>query len=384
MIRHTPIFTSSQPTRALDNHKPFLAAVEAGKISFHAVGRKHYPGARLEAAQFAGLLSAGYWDARGDQGWGMELHRNEGVEICVLETGSMPFSVDAEVQLLAPGCMTITRPWQLHRQGDPNIAASRLHWITIDVRAERPDQPWVWPGWVLLAQEDRDELARRLQQTTMSVWQVSPDVLQGFHRIASAVTDPQGGGSRSRLALGLNEVLLGVLEALRAKNTPEQPTLASREHTVKLFLTDLQQNLTSLAQPWSLASMAKACGVGTTFFSRVCRMITNDSPLRFLSLSRLAAAARLLREQPKRSVTDIAFDCGFQSSQYFAYQFQRRFGSTPSQHRELGGATGPGRSSSRPTKAAQDYVRSKAAFGGRRSVDLGSITRKKKAGQQKA
>ncbi len=352
--------------------------MKSGKVGFHAIGRKHYPGARLEAAQFAGLLSAGYWDARGDQGWGMELHRNEGVEICLLETGSMQFWVDEEVHLLATGRMTITRPWQLHRQGDPNIAASRLHWVTIDVQAERPDQSWVWPDWVLLEREDREELARRLQQTTMPVWQASSDVVKGFHRIASAVTDPAGRGSRSSLAVGLNEVLLGVLEALRAENRPEEPTLASREHTVKLFLTDLQKNLTSLAQPWNLASMAKACGVGTTFFSRVCRMITNDSPLRFLSLSRLDAAARLLREQPKRSVTDIAFDCGFQSSQYFAYQFQRRFGSTPSHHRELGSTTGPGRLSIRQAGRAQESSRSNATFGPRKSADQAGIPRNSK------
>jgi AraC-like DNA-binding protein len=33
-------------------------------------------------------------------------------------------------------------------------------------------------------------------------------------------------------------------------------------------------------------------------------------------------------------VTDIAFACGFQTSQYFAHQFRRRFGRTPSDYRE--------------------------------------------------
>lgn len=304
------------------------------------MGRNHYPGQRLAADELAGLLSAGYWDARGDQGWGMEAHRNEGVEICLLETGLMTFSVDNEIHPLGPGTMTVTRPWQIHRQGDPTIAASRLHWVTIDVHAERPDEPWHWPEWVLLTAADRRELTFRLQQTALPVWRASPDVLQGFRRIASAVDCHANHGRISRLTLGLNELLFGVLELLRTERCPEQPAVAGREHTVRLFLADLRQNLTRLARPWTLGSMAEACGTGTTFFSRVCRRLTNDSPARFLKNARLVAAARLLRERPKCSVTDIAFDCGFQSSQYFAHQFHRRFGHTPSDHRKLGTGSG--------------------------------------------
>jgi AraC family L-rhamnose operon regulatory protein RhaS len=311
--------------------------VKEGKISFHAMGRKHYPGARLAPHQLDGLLSAGNWDARGDQGWGMEPHRNEGVEICLLETGSMRFAVDGGIHPLGPGNLTITRPWQMHRQGDPNIAASRLHWATIDVQAERPDQPWIWPDWVLLAPSDCLELTRRLRQTTYPVWRASSDVLQGFHRVASAVMRAPDVSRMSRLAIGLNELLLGVLEILRAENCAAQPVLARREHTVKLFLDDLRQNLASLSQPWTLGSMAAACGTGTTGFSRVCRMLTNDSPARYLSIARLDAAARLLLEQASSSVTDIAFNCGFQSSQHFAHQFHRRFGHTPSEHRKSRG-----------------------------------------------
>jgi AraC family transcriptional regulator, L-rhamnose operon regulatory protein RhaS len=88
--------------------------------------------------------------------------------------------------------------------------------------------------------------------------------------------------------------------------------------------------------------MAAACGTGTTLFSRLCRSLTNASPIRFLNLARLDAASRMLRAQPERSVTDIAFDCGFQSSQYFAHQFQRRFGQTPSAHRRKAGRLTPG------------------------------------------
>lgn len=333
MNRRPTLFRDPRPGSALDAHRPLLKSIREGKIEFHALGRGHYPGARLARSELPGLLSLGFWDARGAQDWGMEFHRNEGVEICLLETGSMVLAVDADTHPLGPGSLTITRPWQLHRQGNPHIAAGRLHWLTIAVRAQRPDQAWQWPAWVLLAPEDRDELTRRLRLTESPVWHATPDVVRSFRQIAAALARESGARRLSRVAIGVNDLLLGVLEMLRAENRIERPRLASREHSVELFLADLRQNLISLERNWTLPGMAAACGIGTTLFSRLCRRLTNASPLRFLNLARLDAAARMLLSDPGRRVTAIAFDCGFQSSQYFAHQFKRRFGVTPRVYR---------------------------------------------------
>ncbi len=334
MHRRPPLFRDRGPTCLADAHEPLLASIRAGKIDFHALGRGHYPGDRLAPGQLLGLLSLGYWDARGDQDWGMDFHRNEGIEICLLETGSMRFAVDQESYPLGPGALTITRPWQAHRQGNPRIAAGRLHWATIAVGAQRPDESWRWPRWNLLAPADTAELTRRLRMTESPVWRASPEVVRSFQRMGAAIAGAAGDRRISRVAIGLNELLLGLLDLLRAENRAEQPRLASPEHSVELFLADLRTNLHRLAQEWTLAGMAAACGMGTTQFSRLCRRLTNDSPLRYLNLVRLAAAARLLRGEPARTVTDIAFGCGFGSSQYFANQFRGHYGQTPSEFRQ--------------------------------------------------
>jgi AraC family L-rhamnose operon regulatory protein RhaS len=332
MLRRPPIFREPAQSHRVDAHAPLLASIQAGKIEFRALGRSHYPGERLAAGELPGLLSVGHWDARGVQDWGMDFHRNEGVEICLLETGAMRFAVEDESYPLGPGDLTITRPWQAHRQGDPRIAAGRLHWVTLAVGAQRPDQDWRWPRWVVLTAADAAELTRRLRQTRSPVWRASPEVVRGFRRMAEAMKESRD-RRLSRVAVGLNELLLGVLDLLRSENRAEQPRLASPEHSVELFLQDLRTNLNSLAQKWTLAGMAAACGMGTTHFSQLCRRQTNDSPLRYLNFVRLEAAAAQLRNEPGRSVTEIAFGCGFGSSQYFAHQFRRRFGRAPSEYR---------------------------------------------------
>lgn len=336
MKRRPPLFRDKRQDYAVDAHRPLVNSIQEGKIEFHALGRGHYPGHRLERGQLPALLSLGFWDASGDQDWGMDFHRNEGVEICFLETGSLCFAVDDEVHPLGPGHLTITRPWQAHRQGNPIIAAGRLHWATISVRAERPDQPWHWPSWVVLSPDDRAELTRRLRFTKNPVWPASQDVVHSFSRMRLALAQETGSRCLSAVGVGLNELLLGILEIMRAENRPEKSSFATTEHTVELFLGDLKNNLSSLEKNWTLNSMAAACGLGTTLFSRFCRRLTNDSPMRYLNLVRLDAAARLLRGKRDRSITEIAFDCGFQSSQYFAHQFQRRFKRTPTTCRQMG------------------------------------------------
>lgn len=335
MEHRPPLYIESSRLHRLDAHTPVLKSISEGKIDFHAMGMSHYPGDRLRPGLLPGLLSIGFWDAYGEQNWGMEFHRNEGIEICLLETGSMQFAVEESQYQLTPGKLTLTRPWQAHRQGNPHIAAGRLHWAVIKVGALRPDQEWQWPPWVLLSSEDRKELSRRLRFTENPVWDASPEIKHGFARIATAITKEPLAQRISPIAVGLNEILLGFLDMLRMENQQERPGLASREHSIALFLMDLKQNLNNLEENWTLLKMAEACGVGTTVFSQVCRRLTNSSPVRFLNLARLDAAAHLLRADPRRSITDVAFSCGFQSSQYFAYQFARRFGMAPRDYRKM-------------------------------------------------
>jgi AraC-like DNA-binding protein len=59
------------------------------------------------------------------------------------------------------------------------------------------------------------------------------------------------------------------------------------------------------------------------------------SPLQYLRERRLNACARLLRDprQCRRSITEISFSCGFNSSAHFSTQFRLQFGLSPREYR---------------------------------------------------
>ena len=330
----TPIYRGRKSRFEIDSCAPQFAAVRGGKIRLHALTKGHYPGILLDPSQLPGLTSIGFWNGSDAQDWGLEEHRNEGIEITFLETGAMVFSVEAKRFELRSGHFTITRPWQLHKLGAPNIGPGKLHWLILDVGVRRPSQEWRWPNWLTLTKSDKAELTRKLRHNEHAVWNSSPEIVAAFRGLSDCVIKWNKPHIESRMITLLNQLLLGILTALTEQQTHQNPGLTSRRRTVELFLRDLAKNNASSREPWTLEAMAAHCGMGITAFSKYCRDLVNNGPVEYLNLCRLTRAAHQLREQTTVPVTEIAFQNGFNSSQYFATAFRRRFGLTPRLYRE--------------------------------------------------
>lgn len=80
----------------------------------------------------------------------------------------------------------------------------------------------------------------------------------------------------------------------------------------------------------TLPDLAKMVGMSGRSFYRSFSMATGESPLAYLQKLRLAKAAKILQTTDK-NVTEVAFECGFNDSSYFARQFRRVFGASPLQ-----------------------------------------------------
>ena len=84
-----------------------------------------------------------------------------------------------------------------------------------------------------------------------------------------------------------------------------------------------------LAQQMSLERMAGAACLSKFHFVKAFQQYCGETPVQFLWRIRLDRAARSLVFNPGNSITDIALDCGFSSSQTFSRAFSRRFGVAP-------------------------------------------------------
>lgn len=317
-----------------DTCEPLKRAAALEVLRLEAVSRGAYPGTHLPGNELKELCMAGYWNAPGKQDWGLGWHCNEGIEIGYVSAGRLPFGINQKSLTVEPGELTITRPWQRHRVGDPNVPACHYSWIILDVGVHRPNQPWQWPKWLLLPKSGLERLTETLRQNEDPVWHGDRRIGDCFSRLDEIVARGVGEMNLARLKIVINELLVLLAEILESSNPQLDASLSGSDRTVRLFLESLTHRLD---EPWTLESMAEACGLGRSQFSTLCRKITNLTPSSYLGQLRVEKAAALLTADLLTSVTEIAFRCGFQSSQYFAKAFRERYGLTPSEYRQHGG-----------------------------------------------
>jgi AraC family L-rhamnose operon regulatory protein RhaS len=316
-----------------DACEPLKQAAAAGTVRIAALGRRTYPGERLPTNDLREVSLAGYWDAASDQSWGLDWHCNEGLEFSFVEAGQVPFAIEGGRSfLLEPGHLTITRPWQRHRVGNPNVPASRFHWLILDVGVRRPNQPWVWPPWLLYPRAGLQRLTTILRRNDQPVWRANDEIARCYRKLGKAaslgVTNPE---AIARLKILINEFFIAIAEMLEHRKPLLDESLSGSARAIRLFLKELPGRV---GEPWTLESMAKNCGLGRSRFATLCNQITNVPPVEYLIRCRVEAAARLLVKRSEMNITDVAFACGFQSSQYFATVFRQRFKCSPSTWRE--------------------------------------------------
>ncbi|MBB5343889.1 AraC family transcriptional regulator [Tunturibacter empetritectus] len=144
-----------------------------------------------------------------------------------------------------------------------------------------------------------------------------------------------GPGSEFVIARLMELILVEILrsEALRAN--PEQGPEQSQEHTGLLAgLTDpvtaraLAAMHREVAHGWTVAGLARLCGVSRSSFAVRFRRIVGRGPIEYLLDWRMALAKDELRGGT-RSIGEVALMVGFQSSSAFSTAFTRAVGCSP-------------------------------------------------------
>lgn len=325
-----PIYIGEAERLKPGNYSPLIQASETGAVRLDAVGHGKYPGVRLHPRLLPELRSVGCWDAPNKQEWGLDWHRNEGVEFTYLFSGSLMFASEDRTQELHPGNLTVTRPWQLHRVGTPHVGASRLGWMILDVGVRNPNQRWTWPEWVMLNDAERKRLSTLLTRDDQLVWSSAVSVTHAFESVIRTAKKAQRHFDRTGMILAVNQLLLGILQMLEDQKFQHDDSLISSHRRVKIFLAELKHRS---GEVWCLERMADECRMKRTQFANCCRLLINQTPLNYLTQCRIDAACLLLRTNHLLSITEIALECGCASSQMFATTFRRIKGMTPGEYR---------------------------------------------------
>lgn len=84
-----------------------------------------------------------------------------------------------------------------------------------------------------------------------------------------------------------------------------------------------------LDQRLRLADVAAAAGFSPFHFHRVFQALLGETLHQFVKRQRLERALQRMSHAPRRSLTEVALDCGFSSSSDFSRSFKQHFGAAP-------------------------------------------------------
>lgn len=93
---------------------------------------------------------------------------------------------------------------------------------------------------------------------------------------------------------------------------------------------------TNIDEDLSLENLARVANFSRFHFHRIFRAIVGETLSQFIQRIRVERAAAQLIDNPRKSITEIAFDCGFSGSATFARAFRETFHMSASQWRSNG------------------------------------------------
>ncbi|WP_269522375.1 AraC family transcriptional regulator [Coraliomargarita parva] len=257
------------------------------------------------------------------------LHKNRGMELTYISRGRMEWVVDGRIEVVQQGEIFFTLPWQLHGspvlQQPENDAWHLLFKLGGDYR--QPKQPLNFPQSLGFSKAVQARLSRCFSGAPRHAWPASPRIQKLFPWMVQEFESDD----LLRRHNGRNLLAAILVELARIiESEPEESGHASTgERRISRFLESLK---TECGEEWTLEKMAAACGVRRTRFSNVVQKLTACAPMVYLQRLRIDLARDMLREDGI-SVTEIAFQCGFSSSQYFANVFRRMVGLSPTEYR---------------------------------------------------
>ncbi|MBQ8295876.1 MAG: AraC family transcriptional regulator [Clostridia bacterium] len=157
------------------------------------------------------------------------------------------------------------------------------------------------------------------------------DVVSTVHKIFDQLQN-DGDGTTFK-ALGLFHQLLGEIQQKKLFNAYLPPSSVNDEKKVIKLKTVLKFIREHFATDITLDDMAVVAGFSCKYFCKFFKDMTGTTPVNYLMAYRIERAERKLLTSDQ-SITQVAFDCGFNDLSYFIKTFKTFKGVSPKEYRK--------------------------------------------------
>jgi AraC family L-rhamnose operon regulatory protein RhaS len=248
------------------------------------------------------------WESRHDHGFRMPPERHPFTELFYLLDGTGAFVIDHTRYPCRAGDVVVIPPHAEHQIEDE----SPLTLYGIGVSAH-------------LFAGDPDALARLPAGRVPAHPPLATRVRGGLRRLLFEQSHDRPGGRTLQVGLALQLVAAVVRGAQEADD--ELPARSPR--AVEQFRDELAHRF---YEPLGIDEAADELGMSRRCFTRLFRKAAGCSYAKYVERVRVEYACQLLRETG-RSVTTIAFECGFEDLSSFYRAFRRQKGQPPQRWR---------------------------------------------------
>ncbi len=241
-------------------------------------------------------------------------HIHEELEVGYVVSGSLRYGNEREETVLNAGDMFLSMPDEIHYLVSDSFCA-------VDIFR------------ILPKQNDRVDFSGiRLRQNCIRPHSASYGALSAAFLQMVKEFDGNKEGRDMALQKCRYEIFLIILRQLSYARIygEERQRLAGQT----LLLRSVNDYISEhYADPISLDEIADYCGYSKYYFAHCIKEVTGSTFLDFLMMYRLSLACTRLRDGDG-SITEIAFDCGFNNLRSFNRSFRKYYNTTPSEYRK--------------------------------------------------
>jgi AraC family transcriptional regulator len=194
-----------------------------------------------------------------------------------------------------------------------------------------------------LSEEKLHQLTDRLNDQVPLIdsptgWQFTPDNLyftndEAINQLLNRLifVCAEGNSARDYFAeLILQELTIRLMQTRARRIMLANPAVFANQNRLAYAVQYLREHL---HENISVATLAEKACMSEPHFYRCFRQQFGFSPVEYINRERIQKATHLLINT-ERTLTEIAFDCGFNHVNYFLKIFRRQIGVTPTEFRE--------------------------------------------------
>jgi len=248
----------------------------------------------------------------------------ESLRIYYVIEGKFEWHIHQQQYMLYPGDAALILPGQKFGSEKGFLDIGSISWIHINI--QRLEHGKMMPGkWSSLSESESQAIEKILLLNNSLVLSKFNEAGRILQYIQSELFNKEIGYCTRANQL-VDELFITITRHLTKQSNPARDfpkTFMQLEQT-------LRQNL---SHQWTVEEMAAVVGMGTTLFNEKVKTYSGFSPINYLINIRISEAIKLLKKK-EISLTDIALDIGFYSSQHFSTTFKKLTGYTPSEFRK--------------------------------------------------